>query len=187
MAPQDAPRTRPRRLQDASKTTSNHFESEIAAYIAFGTQKLHPNGFQKLSKMLPERTLTPCEFRQTIFLHLRNLGNLLYPALLRGPTVRAMVPVELCWNGMVFDALPASTSTFHPVLNAISAPKSKPKRLGLGFRTRLSSHKHTLASYQALWFIATLQTHNQYVSPMQRRTYQYPHIYVSTVAEVAKH
>ena len=65
MPPQDASRTRPRRLQDGSKTTSNRFESEIASYIAFGTPKLPPNGFQKHSKMLPERTLTPCQFRQT--------------------------------------------------------------------------------------------------------------------------
>ena len=65
MAPQDAPRTRPRRLQDASKTTSNRFESEVASYIAFGTPKLPPNGFQNRSKMLPERLLRPCQFRQT--------------------------------------------------------------------------------------------------------------------------
>ena len=39
MAPQDEPRTRPRRLQDASKTASNRFLSEVASYIAFWTSK----------------------------------------------------------------------------------------------------------------------------------------------------
>ena len=55
MAPQDAPRTRPRCLQDGSKMTSNRFESEIASYIAFGNPKLVPNGFQNRSKRMPER------------------------------------------------------------------------------------------------------------------------------------
>ena len=57
MASQDAPRARPRRLQDASQAASNLFESELASYFAFGTPKLLPNGFQNRSKGLPERIL----------------------------------------------------------------------------------------------------------------------------------
>ena len=59
MAPQDAPRTRPRRLQKGSKTTSNRFEGDFASYISFGTPKLPPHGFQKHSKTLLERILAP--------------------------------------------------------------------------------------------------------------------------------
>ena len=58
MAYQDAHRTRPRRLRDASKITSDPFDSEVAPHIPSEIPVTPPHGFQKSPKTFPRRLRT---------------------------------------------------------------------------------------------------------------------------------